>query len=598
MRDQLLLFCVLAVVLPSVLIAGFSTSYAAFSQMRRARAEVRDDVMRMCDRLQMKAKTIDRFVRVVTFDKHLQSYAETSPEAILERVRLFGDINETLRVNMTGDIRDDVLYTALFFRDAKPIVSGISIGVDQLNQSQLFARLDRLFPDPHWSYRWMRASDLGVEGVAYGSGASDVLLVCTIVPVDTSNERIGYLVMNFRRDFITRLGSEDSTGSMLDYRLVDDKGHDMMALADEATIDMEAVLESERNGETWMTEGMLHAATVLPDTTVWHIVGSRDWIAVVRDTMGFAVLNLMVLLSLLMFMLWAALALVRRLADPLTEISAELPQIAAMQSIELDSRMLGREDEIGLIARSVQMLQREVQESFERIQKKNYELERFTYTVSHDLKSPLITIKGFAGSVLRDVSNGRVDRMESDLTRIRSAADKMQSLLDDLLELSRIGRIVNPSETIDMQTLVEEVLELLSGVIEARKAVIEIETTIPPSWGDRRRIMEVWQNLIENALKFAKPGQPPHVRIGARKQAESAKVEYYVRDEGIGVDPMHHEKIFGLFDKLNPETEGTGIGLALVRRIVEIHGGTLRMESALGIGSTFLFLLPERQVQE
>ena len=225
---------------------------------------------------------------------------------------------------------------------------------------------------------------------------------------------------------------------------------------------------------------------------------------------------------------------------------------------------------------------------------KNSELERFTYTVSHDLRSPLITIKGFANALLADATAGRTDRLEADLKRIVQAADKMSDLLNGLLELSRVGRIVNPPLQVSMAKLVQEVLELLAGSIAQFKAQVTVQPDLPPAHGDPRRLQEVYQNLVENALKFSEPGRVPEIEIGFKLLADQAT--YFVRDRGRGIEPRFQESIFGLFNKLDPHTDGVGIGLALVRRIVHFHGGSIWVESAgPGQGATFYFTLPGRK---
>ncbi len=227
------------------------------------------------------------------------------------------------------------------------------------------------------------------------------------------------------------------------------------------------------------------------------------------------------------------------------------------------------------------------------LEARNTELERFTYTVSHDLKSPLITIKGFLGMLRRDAASGNQRLVEDDLQRIESAADKMAALMEDLLELSRIGRVASPFEELSFGELVREALELASGRIAGRGVQVDIASDLPVVYGDRHRLLEVLQNLIDNAVKFM--GDQPHPRIQIEVRRNGLENTFVIRDNGIGIDPRYYGRVFGLFDKLNPKTEGTGIGLALVERIIEVHEGKVWVESeGLGRGSAFCFTLSSR----
>ena len=225
------------------------------------------------------------------------------------------------------------------------------------------------------------------------------------------------------------------------------------------------------------------------------------------------------------------------------------------------------------------------------LEAKNAELERFTYTVSHDLKSPLITIGGFIGLLEEDVRSGHSAKFQNDLERIREAKDKMHRLLNELLELSRIGRLMNPPTDTPFAHIVEEALTLTSGRIMAGNIQVESEPDLPIVNGDHARLVEVMQNLIDNAAKFMGDQATPHIEIGVCE--ENNQKVFFIKDNGIGIDPAFHQKIFSLFDKLDPKSEGTGVGLALVKRIVEVHGGHIWVESAgKGKGSTFYFTLP------
>ena len=223
---------------------------------------------------------------------------------------------------------------------------------------------------------------------------------------------------------------------------------------------------------------------------------------------------------------------------------------------------------------------------------KNAELEQFAYTVSHDLKAPIITIKGFLGFLVEDALSGNVERLQSDIQRISEATSKMHNLLNDLLELSRIGRLMNEPVVIPFRELIQDAIELAQGVIKKANANLIIRNNLPFVYGDRQRLLEVVQNLLDNAAKFM--GNQPHpvIEIGHGESAQDGFATFFVRDNGVGIAPQFHERVFGLFNRLNPGIEGTGVGLALVKRIVEFHGGRIRVQSEAGKGSTFYFSLP------
>ena len=219
-------------------------------------------------------------------------------------------------------------------------------------------------------------------------------------------------------------------------------------------------------------------------------------------------------------------------------------------------------------------------------------------TVSHDLKSPLITIQGFLGYLDQDIRNGDTDRALSDIRRISAAARRMEHLLKDLLELSRIGRVSAEPQTVLFNVIVQEALELIAGRIAERQAQITVAPDMPAVHGDRRRLVEVVQNLVDNAIKFCDNQTVPEIEIGVHA-VSSSDVVFFVRDNGVGIDPRYHDQIFGLFNKLDPQSEGTGVGLTIVRRIIEVHGGRVWVESVgRGTGATFFFSLPTTCTQQ
>jgi len=228
------------------------------------------------------------------------------------------------------------------------------------------------------------------------------------------------------------------------------------------------------------------------------------------------------------------------------------------------------------------------------LETRNAELERCTYTVSHDLKSPLVTAQGFLGYLEQDAIAGRIDRVRQDSQRIKDATGKMQRLLAELLELSRIGRTMNQPEDAAFSEIVHEALKIVEGQIKNRGVNVTTLPAPPTVHGDKARLIEVVQNLVDNACKYMGAQTQPQIEIG-HSMDQDGRYIFHVRDNGMGIEPQYHERIFGLFNKLDPQSEGTGIGLALVKRIVEVHGGRIWVESeGADKGSTFYFTLLEK----
>lgn len=228
----------------------------------------------------------------------------------------------------------------------------------------------------------------------------------------------------------------------------------------------------------------------------------------------------------------------------------------------------------------------------EALMQKNLEIERFTYAVSHDLKSPLITIKTFLNYLGQDLADKNPAMVEKDMGFILAAADKMSVLLDELLRMSRVGRLTNPPVTVALTDLLDGVLATLAGAIKEKGVDIVVATDGHTLHGDPLRLAEIWQNLIDNAIKYMGTQPSPRIEVGVT--SEDGETVFYVRDNGMGIDPRHAHKVFGMFEKVDPLSEGSGLGLALVKKIVELYKGRIWLESdGCGHGSRFLFSLPD-----
>jgi len=240
--------------------------------------------------------------------------------------------------------------------------------------------------------------------------------------------------------------------------------------------------------------------------------------------------------------------------------------------------------------------ERKLRELYRALEARNAELARFNYTVAHDLRNPLTTISNFLGLVRRDALAGRTEEVRQGLDHLDAAAKTMRRLLEELFEISRVGLRSNPPETVAIGELVREALAELAGPIAERGIEVEIAPDLPAVYGDRERLLELMRHLLENAVNYLGDQPQPRIEVGARDQGPEPV--FYVRDNGQGIDARYHEKIFGLFERLNPgDSETTGIGLTLVKRIVEVHGGRVWVESeGRGRGSTFCFTLPKGPV--
>ena len=231
------------------------------------------------------------------------------------------------------------------------------------------------------------------------------------------------------------------------------------------------------------------------------------------------------------------------------------------------------------------------------LQSKNSELERFLYTSSHDLKSPVVTVRTFLGYLEQDMATGDADLIAKDMQFIQTATGKMVQELDDLMEFARVGRVVGVPVDVTFRALVDDALGAVAGRIAKRGVTLQVNDCELVLHGDKARLAEVFQNLIDNACKFMGDQKEPRIEIGfAENNGETA---FFVRDNGIGIDPRFQSKIFNLFEKVDPKVEGTGMGLALVKRIVELSAGRIWVESpGLGQGACFYFTLPGAMPKE
>lgn len=262
----------------------------------------------------------------------------------------------------------------------------------------------------------------------------------------------------------------------------------------------------------------------------------------------------------------------------------------AKPEYDINNRLIGYIGTLTDITAS-KNFQRDREVLFDELKMKNQELQQFTYTVSHDLKSPLITIKGFLGILEEDINNGLKSEVKKDLEHISRATDKMGELLKGILDVSKTQQTSLKKTKVHSLKLIKEAISLLEGQMLNKDIQISLEGDFPTLIVDKIKMFEVFQNLIDNAIKYMGNQNKPKIDIGYRKHDQEHL--FHIRDNGVGIEEKFREKVFDLFDRLDTSIDGTGIGLTIVRRIITQHEGRIWIESGgYQKGSTFFFTLP------
>jgi light-regulated signal transduction histidine kinase (bacteriophytochrome) len=236
-------------------------------------------------------------------------------------------------------------------------------------------------------------------------------------------------------------------------------------------------------------------------------------------------------------------------------------------------------------------MEEELRQKSNHLEAANKELEAFTYSVTHDLRAPLRAIEGFSRILFRNAGEKLDEEARRRLQMIRDNVRKMGQLIDDLLAFSRLGRAAISPSLLDMGELTDEVWDELCGINPGR--CVELRRgSLPAAFGDPALIRQVLANLLSNAIKFTRTREEATIEIGGSRNGK--EISYYVKDNGTGFDMRFYDKLFGVFQRLHSEEEfeGTGVGLAIVQRIVQRHGGRVWAEGETDRGASFYFALP------
>jgi signal transduction histidine kinase len=277
----------------------------------------------------------------------------------------------------------------------------------------------------------------------------------------------------------------------------------------------------------------------------------------------------------------AVAAMVARIAPQLVSLrsSAEIQQeIVQRRRTELELRKVHAQLEGVIEQRTAELAS------------KNEEMEQFLNTVSHDLKSPIVTCLGLVTSLREDIQAGHLEDSNDTINRIERSATRMRRLIEDLLNLSRLGKVRFELADVDTNSIIRSICEEFKPRVAKVNAALDLETDLPHLRADPHWLTEVFENLITNAIKYGCDNPKPRITLGC--VSDSNEHRFYVRDNGHGIDPANHARIFEPFRRLQTDKEGSGMGLAIVVRIIKMHGGRIWIESQVGQGATFWIALP------
>lgn len=253
-------------------------------------------------------------------------------------------------------------------------------------------------------------------------------------------------------------------------------------------------------------------------------------------------------------------------------------------------------DELGVLAHSFNQMSEDLAMSHEHLENevklRTQELESVVYTISHDLKSPIVSMQGMASLLVEEYGKELGEKGKHYLQRIISNTNYMEEMIIDLLALSQVGRAQHAPEPAEVRSIINKILDLHRERFEKKGIEVIVDPALPKFTFDRTQLTELFQNLITNAAKFMGSQPHPRIEIGGKETGEW--VQFYVRDNGIGIEPEYHDKIFKVFQRLKEvEVEGTGVGLSIVKKIVDLAQGRVWVESRKGEGAVFFIRFPK-----
>ena len=304
----------------------------------------------------------------------------------------------------------------------------------------------------------------------------------------------------------------------------------------------------------------------------------------------------------------------RSISTPLGQITTVLNRLAkGDRTAEIP--YLNRNDEIGIMSGAANVFKKKSEQTEELLEnqkilteelkqqqldleRSNEELDQFVYTVSHDLKSPLVTSAGFIGMMKRLVGKGDLDGAISKLTKVEDANKRMSQLISDLLKQSRVGRLDQDKEQVNLKAVSKQLVSVLGPNLERKGIRMEVDEDLPQVYANESRLLQILENTIGNAIKYAGNESEAVIRIGASEKLSDQEDVFFIKDNGPGIPEEYHEKVFGLFQRLDNAREGTGVGLSIVHKAMNFHGGRVWIESkGQNDGCTFWFAFPKKKAE-
>lgn len=259
------------------------------------------------------------------------------------------------------------------------------------------------------------------------------------------------------------------------------------------------------------------------------------------------------------------------------------------ESLDGQDGASSNEEKLREAEQSLQEANRKLEQANKELNKVKEELNDFSYSVSHDLRAPLRIISGFSSILIEEYSSNTDPNIKRVLDTIQQNTKRMEELINDLLELSRLGTMALNKHEFNMKTLIDQ---LIADRADEIGKIIKVHAMSSKSYGDANLLKQVWENLLSNAIKFSSRATEPHIEIGFESLASDQL--FWIKDNGVGFDPTYSDKLFKVFSRLHSKKdfEGTGAGLAIARKIIDAHGGRIWAEGKPSQGATFYFTLP------